>query len=159
MAHEGDRPMSITRRMDRERERMLGMTDEERAWRKKWLKAQVLAPEEPVMPNNYYKEMYNPLRRFYKWPMNKFQNMLEPVIGPTPALFTRHIISKTAIGIFGVYWLYYHLKYHNMDWTRKGGWKITLSRPRMYPDNKDLDVLYKVKGNQFHVNGFDKSPI
>lgn len=80
MAMKGERPMSIERRMARERERMLGMTDEERAWRKKWLKAQELAPEEPVMPKNYYKEMYNPLRRFYMWPMNKFQNMLEPIV-------------------------------------------------------------------------------
>lgn len=78
MATDGDRPMSIVRRMGRERERMLGMTDEERAWRKKWLKAQELAPEEPVMPKEYYKEMYNPIRRFYMAPMNKFQNTLEP---------------------------------------------------------------------------------
>lgn len=76
---DGDRPMSIVRRMGRERERMLGMTDEERAWRKKWLQAQVLAPEEPVIPKDYYRQMYNPIRRFYKWPMNKFQDILEPI--------------------------------------------------------------------------------
>lgn len=70
--------MNIERRMGRERERMLGMTDEERAWRKKWLDAQKLAPEEPVMPKNYYKEMYNPIRRFYQAPLNKFENFLEP---------------------------------------------------------------------------------
>lgn len=78
-AIDGEKPMSITRRMDRERERLIGMTDEERAWRKKWLKAQELAPEEPVMPKDYYKQMYNPLRRFYMLPMNKFENMLAPV--------------------------------------------------------------------------------
>jgi len=72
--------MSIMRRMGRERERMLGMTDEERAWRKKWLDAQKLAPEEPVMPKDYYQELYNPIRRFYMAPMNKFQSTLEPVI-------------------------------------------------------------------------------
>lgn len=72
--------MSIERRMGRERERMLGMTDEERAWRKKWLKAQELAPEEPVIPKNYYKEMYNPLRRLYQTPWNKFEAMLQPVV-------------------------------------------------------------------------------
>lgn len=72
--------MTIERRMARERERMLGMTDEERAWRKKWLDAQKLAPEEPVLPEGYYKEMYNPIRRFYMAPMNKFQSMLEPLV-------------------------------------------------------------------------------
>ncbi|KMQ97820.1 exosome complex exonuclease rrp42 [Lasius niger] len=121
----GDRPMTIVRRVGRERERMLGMTDEERAWRKKWLDAQKLAPEEPVTPKGYYEEMYNPIRRFYSAPMNKVQNMMEPL----------------------------------MHWTRQGGWKITVSRPTMYPDTKDLDVLYRTKGNQFYVNGFDKSPI
>lgn len=72
--------MTIARRMNRERERMLGMTDEERAWRKKWLEAQVLAPEEPVMPPNYFKEMYNPIRRLYLRPWNKFENMLQPIM-------------------------------------------------------------------------------
>lgn len=72
--------MTIVRRVGRERERMLGMTDEERAWRKKWLDAQKLAPEEPVTPKGYYEEMYNPIRRFYSAPMNKVQNMLEPLM-------------------------------------------------------------------------------
>ncbi|GAB1860426.1 hypothetical protein CAJAP_01505 [Camponotus japonicus] len=155
----GERPMNIVRRVGRERERMLGMTDEERAWRKKWLDAQKLAPEEPVTPPGYYKEMYNPIRRFYSAPMNKVQNMIEPVLGYTGAHVARHIISKTAIGIFTVYCIFYHLKYNKMQWTRQGGWKITLSRPKMYPDTKDLDALYRTKGNQFYVNGFDKSPI
>lgn len=73
-------PMTIERRMARERERMIGMTDEERIWRKKWLDAQKLAPEEPIIPKGYYETMYNPIRRFYQAPMNKFQNMLEPVV-------------------------------------------------------------------------------
>lgn len=72
--------MTIVRRVVHERERMLGMTDEERAWRKKWVDAQKLAPEEPVMPMGYYKTMYNPIRRFYKAPMNKFQDTVEPYI-------------------------------------------------------------------------------
>ncbi|EZA57193.1 hypothetical protein X777_01799 [Ooceraea biroi] len=158
-AMDGDRPMSIERRMGRERERLIGMTDEERAWRKKWLDAQKLAPEEPVVPKDYYKTLYNPLRRFYRAPMNKFQNALEPVVGQVGALVLRNIISKTVMGIIGVYCIYYHLKYHRMDWTRKGGWKITMSRPMMYSDTKDLKALYKTKGNEFYVNGFDKSPI
>ncbi|XP_072743133.1 uncharacterized protein Nd-b17 [Anoplolepis gracilipes] len=155
----GERPMSIVRRMGRERDRMLGMTDEERAWRKKWLDAQKLAPEEPVVPEGYYKEMYNPIRRFYSAPMNKVQNMLEPVLGHTGAYVTRNIISKSVMSIVAIYCIYYHLKYNKMQWTRQSGWKITESRPQMFPDTKNLDVLYRTKGNQFYVNGFDKSPI
>lgn len=90
MATYGDRPMSIGRRMVSERERMLGMTDEERAWRKKWLKAQELAPEEPIIPKGYYEQMYNPLRRFYMIPLNKFENMLEPVTVSRDKRFSRY---------------------------------------------------------------------
>lgn len=81
--------------MDHERERMLGMTDEERAWRKKWLDAQKLAPEEPVIPEGYYQEMYNPIRRFYRAPMNKFQKMLEPhiVITRNSQLITNALVN------------------------------------------------------------------
>ncbi|XP_018050933.1 PREDICTED: uncharacterized protein LOC108688904 [Atta colombica] len=155
----GDRPMSIVRRMEHERERMLGMTDEERAWRKKWLDAQKLAPEEPVYPKGYYEAMYNPIRRFYMTPMNKFENILAPVIGKFSANVTRHFISKMAMSIVAFYGIYYYMKYNRMNWTKNGGWKITMSRTKMYPDTKDLDALYRTKGNQFYVNGFDKSPI
>ncbi|XP_011694364.1 PREDICTED: uncharacterized protein LOC105453834 [Wasmannia auropunctata] len=154
-----ERPMSIKRRVGQERERMLGMTDEERAWRKKWLDAQKLAPEEPVVPKGYYEQMYNPIRRLYMAPGNKFQNMLEPLIGYVPAYVTRRVLTRSMMGLFAVYCFYYHLKYNKMNWTRNGGFKITFSRPSMYPDTKDLSVLYKTKGNQFYVNDFDKSPI
>ncbi|KAL0109789.1 hypothetical protein PUN28_013453 [Cardiocondyla obscurior] len=155
----GERPMSILRRVGRERERMLGMTDEERAWRKKWLDSQKLAPEEPVLPKNYYQQMYNPIRRFYMAPMNKFQNMMEPLLSKNGAFILRHAITRSVMGIFAIYCVYYHLKYNKMDWQRNGGWKVTLNRPIMYPDNKDLTALYKTKGSEFHVNNFDKSPI
>lgn len=79
--------MTIKRRVARERERMLGMTDEERAWRKKWLDAQKLAPEEPIVPKGMYKEMFNPFRRLYKIPMDKFQKSLERYL----------VITKTKI--------------------------------------------------------------
>ncbi|XP_011874244.1 PREDICTED: uncharacterized protein LOC105565558 [Vollenhovia emeryi] len=158
-AIDGERPMSIVRRMDRERERMLGMTDEERAWRKKWLDAQKLAPEEPVMPEGYYQEMYNPIRRFYMAPGRKFEGMLEPFIGKGPAYVTRRTLTGMMMGVFATYCIYYHLKYNKMNWMRNGGWKITISRHKMYPDTKDLNVLYRTKGTDFYVNDFDKSPI
>ncbi|XP_018394497.1 PREDICTED: exosome complex exonuclease RRP42 isoform X2 [Cyphomyrmex costatus] len=117
----GDRPMTIARRMVRDRERMLGMTDEERAWRKKWLDAQKLAPEEPVYPKGYYEQMYNPIRRFYKAPMNKFENMLTPTIGRTPAAITRHLISKVTMAVFALYATYYYMKYNRMLDLRNDG--------------------------------------
>lgn len=38
----GARPMAIAGRMVRERERLVGMTDAERAWRSQYLKDQVI---------------------------------------------------------------------------------------------------------------------
>ncbi|KAL6263804.1 hypothetical protein P5V15_003887 [Pogonomyrmex californicus] len=158
-AMNGDRPMTIVRRMERERERMLGMTDEERAWRKKWLDAQKLDPDEPITPPGYYEEMYNPIRRFYMAPGLKFESMLAPYIGELKATVTRRSITRLMMSFIGIYCVYYHVKYNKKNWMKNGGFQISVSRSKMYPDNKDLKALYKTKGNEFYVNGFDKSPI
>lgn len=76
----GVRPMAIGGRMVRERERLIGMTDEERAWRARYLKSQILAPEEPIIPEGFEKEYYNPFRRFYRMPLNKVESLLTPVV-------------------------------------------------------------------------------
>jgi NADH dehydrogenase (ubiquinone) 1 beta subcomplex subunit 6 len=77
----GVKPMSITGRMVRERERLQGMTPAERAWRQKWLKDQVLTPNEPVFIKELEKDYYNPIRRFYRAPLNFiFHRVLEPYI-------------------------------------------------------------------------------
>lgn len=73
----GAKVMGIEGRMASVRERMIGMTDAERAWRAKWLKDQVLH-DEPIVPKDYYKERYNPIRRFYRAPMDKFEAILTP---------------------------------------------------------------------------------
>lgn len=79
----GFKPMPIEGRMARQRERCIGMTDEERAWRAKWIKDQVLAPDEPQIPNEYYKQRFNPIRRFYRAPMDKVEAALTPKLVKT----------------------------------------------------------------------------
>lgn len=77
----GVKPMSITGRMVRERERLSGMTPEERAWRKQWLKDQVLSPNEPRYVREMEKEFLNPIRRFYRFPLDFiFHRVLQPYI-------------------------------------------------------------------------------
>lgn len=66
----GVKPMGIAGRMVRERERLLGMTAEERAWRAQWVKDQRLAPHEPVHVPELAKSKLNPIRRFYKAPLD-----------------------------------------------------------------------------------------
>jgi NADH dehydrogenase (ubiquinone) 1 beta subcomplex subunit 6 len=73
--------MSITGRVERERERLTGMSTEERAWRKKWLKDQILSPSEPRYVRALEKDYYNPIRRAYRFPLDFiFHRVLEPRI-------------------------------------------------------------------------------
>lgn len=79
----GVKPMPIEGSMKYERERLRGMTDKDRAWRKQWLEDQVLAENEPRFVPELYKELNNPIRRFYKKPLNDFCNKLIPSIVST----------------------------------------------------------------------------
>lgn len=74
----GVKPMTIQGRMARERERCIGMTDAERAWRSQWLKDQILTEREPVYVKELHQQFRNPIRRFYMQPLDKF--ILEPLI-------------------------------------------------------------------------------
>lgn len=58
------------------RQRLTNMTDEERAFRKKFLHDQHISPDEPIHVPEIYNELYNPIRRAFRAPMNVFQNFL-----------------------------------------------------------------------------------
>lgn len=62
------------------RQRLTNMTDEERAFRRKFLHDQHLSQDEPVAVPEMYKELYNPIRRAFRAPMNVFQEWLVPKI-------------------------------------------------------------------------------
>lgn len=76
----GVKPFPIAGRTVRERERCIGMTEEERAWRKQFLKDQLLTDKEPRFVAEYWQERTNPIRRFYKFPLDTFQKALTPVL-------------------------------------------------------------------------------
>lgn len=94
----GARPMAIAGRMVRERERLVGMTEAERAWRAQYLKdqvgfsffpsnlysplflSQVLSKREPVHVPEYWNARTNPIRRFYQAPLDAVWKALTPVI-------------------------------------------------------------------------------
>jgi len=62
------------------RQRLTNMNDEERAFRRKFLHDQHLGPDEPIIVPEMYKELYNPIRRVFRAPMNVFQQFLAPKI-------------------------------------------------------------------------------
>jgi len=71
MSHSGGvKPMTISGRTVLEKQRLEGMTVEEREWRKKWLKDQVLTPREPILIPTDSPDLMNPIRRFYRKPLD-----------------------------------------------------------------------------------------
>ncbi|KAG7203192.1 hypothetical protein KM043_010299 [Ampulex compressa] len=133
----GVRPMYIVGRMESERERCIGMTDEERQWRAQWLKDQILAPDEPIVPPNYYKERFNPIRRFYRAPLNALERMITPIVGPSAAIITRNSLGKIGLVVFAIYCGHYYLKYNRMNWQHSSGWHVIASRKMVCPGDPD----------------------
>ncbi|XP_063548146.1 uncharacterized protein LOC134755595 [Cydia strobilella] len=129
----GVKPMSIAGRAVSERERCLGMTDVERAWRKQWLKDQVLASNEPVHVEEYWKERTNPIRRFYRAPLDKLFSGLTGVLGADRAAVYRYITGKLGLMTLGVFATHYYFKYNGNDWTKKGGWRVLKTKPMVLP--------------------------
>ena len=151
--------VSIAGRMARERERLIGMSDEERAWRAKFVKSQNLAKEEPIMPEGYTKAYYNPLRRFYQAPLNKVEAVLLPKLGAQGAYLVRHVTAKFIMGGIAVYGGWYYMKYNKATWMRKSGWAVTTSRNPVLPGDKGYPNYEVKKPNQYATYGFEKSPI
>ena len=75
----GVKPMAIGGRMVNERERLIGMTQEERAWRKQYLKDFELHSGPKRVPALDL-EYTNPIRRFYKLPLDKLGEALTPML-------------------------------------------------------------------------------
>ena len=77
----GVKAMNISGRYVYDKERLHGMTPEERAWRKKWLKDQELTPREPIQYSYYDPDLMNPIRRAFRKPLDiVFFKLLEPAI-------------------------------------------------------------------------------
>ncbi|VVC95174.1 unnamed protein product [Leptidea sinapis] len=138
----GVQPMPIAGRVAIERERCLGMTAAEREWRKQWLKDQILAPNEPVHVEEYWRERTNPIRRFYRWPLDTLYRVLSPVLGETRAADYRYIIGKTGL---------------IADWTKKGGWRVIKSKPMVLPGQDGFPFQSQMKESDYAARGFKNS--
>nr|XP_014286369.1 uncharacterized protein LOC106687160 [Halyomorpha halys]XP_014286370.1 uncharacterized protein LOC106687160 [Halyomorpha halys]XP_014286371.1 uncharacterized protein LOC106687160 [Halyomorpha halys]XP_014286372.1 uncharacterized protein LOC106687160 [Halyomorpha halys] len=155
----GVKPFSIESELCRERERLRGMTDEERSWRAKWVKDQVLSHHEPVEVPQLQRELTNPIKRIYKAPLNLVYKILKPAIGANAALWTRVLTGKLLMGLFLVYGGTYYFKYNANNWTRKGGWRAVASRRAIYPGDPEFPNCPERSPNEYATRGFDQSPI
>ncbi|XP_062707151.1 uncharacterized protein LOC134287924 [Aedes albopictus] len=156
----GVKPMTITGRMVRERERLLGMSPEERAWRAQWLKDQQLSHHEPRHVPEYWKERLNPIRRFYRAPLDLVQKGLTPVLGVEWAHAIRFWTGKMALIGFSIYAGAYYFKYNQNDWTRKGGWRVIHSRTAVVPGDEGYpNFPQRSSPADYAARGFKQSPI
>ncbi|XP_031843972.1 NADH dehydrogenase (ubiquinone) B17 subunit [Nomia melanderi] len=156
----GVKPINIAGRVASERERLIGMTNEERAWRAKYLKSQILAPEEPLNTAEYYKASFNPLRRLYKAPMNLLERtILIPVMGTVGGSVCRRVISLSIQGIIVIYCGWYHYRYNMSTWERHGGWHMTSTEPALIPTDKNYPNYKIKKPNEYATLGFENSKL
>lgn len=152
----GVKPMSITGRFTNERERLIGMTDAERAFRRQWLIDQQLAPSEPRVVPEIYTATHNPIRRFYRWPLDQLGKALAPVLGEQRAGRIRYFTGKILLGITGVYALTYYIKYNTNDWTRKNGMRILKSSVAVHEGDPGYPrVSDRTKPSDYGDRGFN----
>ncbi|XP_069675457.1 uncharacterized protein ND-B17 [Periplaneta americana] len=156
----GVKPFSIQGRLARERERVMGMTNEERAWRRQWVKDQELSPNEPRHVPEYFKERYNPIRRAYRMPLDMAFKPLMPVLGERRTNIIRWFTGKFLMIGFAIYAGAYYFKYNANDWTRKGGWRVISSRKPILPGDPGYPRLSdRTKPSDYAARGFNESPI
>lgn len=152
----GVKPMAIAGRYVRERERLIGMTDEERFWRSQWVKDQVLSHNEPRFVPELYKEQFNPIRRMYRAPLDILARSLEPAVGKR--IYTlRYFAGKFLMGLAGTIGALYYFKYNANDWTRLGGWRVLESRKAIVAGDPEYPKLSdRSKPSDYSARGFDK---
>ncbi|XP_005178232.1 uncharacterized protein LOC101893342 [Musca domestica] len=155
----GVKPMTIAGRMVRERERLVGMSDQERAWRKQWLKDLELHHGPRQVPA-LEKELMNPIKRAYRAPLDAVHKALTPVLGFQRAWTVRFWTGKVALFSTFVLAAHYYFKYNRNDWTRKGGWRVITSRKACNPGDEGFPRLSdRTQPSDYAARGFKQSPI
>ncbi|KAK7084527.1 hypothetical protein SK128_000668 [Halocaridina rubra] len=143
-----------------ERNRLAGMTDADREYRKQWLKDQILSENEPRPVPGYYEARYNPIRRFYRMPLDTIFKSLVPMLGYEQAAKYRWFTGKFLMLYAGCVATYYYFKYNQNDWTRKGGWRVLRSRDAVLPDHAEYPKASERNiGADYAARGFKESPI
>lgn len=156
----GVKPMDLGGRLVRERERLLGMTEEERAYRKQYLKDQILSPNEPREVPGLYKEQYNVIRRIYRFPLDKFGEAITPLVGKTVAANLRYAAGKLFLGVYGTFAIAYYFKYHGNDWTQRGGWRVLKSRKAVVIGDEEFPKLSdRTQGSDYASQGFKENTL
>lgn len=115
---------------------------------------------EPVHVPEYWREIRNPIRRFYTAPLDLITKALTPAIGFKPAYAVRFFTGKFLMIAVGIYATAYYFKYNANDWTRKGGWRVIESRKTVTPGHPNYPpVRERTEMSDYAARGFKTSPI
>jgi len=151
----GVKPMRLGTRLISERERCIGMTEEERLYRKQYLKDLELSPNEPRPVPEMYKFFYNPIRRLYRAPLEAMQVAITPILGAKRAYTVRYFTGKFAIGLFATYCAAYYFKYNANDWTRTGGWSVSHAKQSCFEGEEGYPFVPNKKPHEYADRGFN----
>ncbi|VVC40347.1 NADH dehydrogenase 1, beta subcomplex, subunit 6 [Cinara cedri] len=156
----GTLPIDLEGRHRFVRQRITNMNDEERAFRRKFLHDQHLSQDEPVHVPELYQEMYNPIRRIFKAPMNIVEGLLAKKIGERNAFNVRFYTGKLTMGILILYVGTYYFLYNSNNWERKSGWRVHESRAQCVPGDPGFPrVSDRTLPKHYADRGFSSSPI
>ncbi|XP_005107478.1 uncharacterized protein LOC101858890 [Aplysia californica] len=141
-------PMQIEPFQD-ERARLAGegMTPEQRALRKQWVKDQILHHEPRSVPQL---QPYNIFRRIYRFPADVLiYGPAQKFVSKTAASVLRYTVPKMLMTFGGAYLLWYHLKYNQNDWTRSGGWVVYFGKPTLVGEGSQKQFVEKQATDYF----------
>ncbi|XP_022663987.1 uncharacterized protein LOC111268892 [Varroa jacobsoni] len=157
----GVKPMNVEGRFGNERSRLSGeFTDADRAWRKQWLKDQVIAPDEPRHVPELVRSYKNIIRRFYQYPFDKLEATLEPYVGLINAAKIRYVIPKFITGYGLVLYFQYWRLYNQNDWTRVNGLFFRQTQRDCLPCHSDYPRLPdRSTPQEYNDRGFSKRKV
>lgn len=155
-----DRPMHIEGRLKYVRERLTGMTQDERAWRKKWLKDQELAPREPKYVKRLDRYFQNPIKLAYKVPIEWFfYGVLSPRIGQHAAYTLRQVIPKGLLIYLSVCTVWYYYKYNAQSWEWRHGPQWKIYKPTLYPGDPGFPFKIHLEPDDMQSLGFKERTV
>ncbi|XP_054162118.1 uncharacterized protein LOC128960072 [Oppia nitens] len=139
----GVMPMSIVGRFKHERERLGPDFDNvQREWRIKTIHDRHLHPSEPFEVKQLYNEYHNPIRRFYRWPLDQFEDWLRrsgifekfiPGENQNWPKITRQLMGGGFLIYLSVLGVWYYMKYNREHWEKYRGPQISFYRETIFP--------------------------
>jgi len=135
-----------------------GMTDEDREYRRRWLKDQILAETEPMEVPGLYQARINPIRRALCWPMNQVVKAATPYVGFEVAQGSRFAWRGFVFGLAAVWTTMYYFNYHGHNWTSPSGWKVYRKKETLLPGDEGYSVARTFPKNHWADFGFSSAP-